>query len=130
MTSDTGNRTPGYRVRGDNVSHYTISDCLGAIVPVTCPSKPKGTPREMFTTDGRLYAPTTANGRRPTGLSTADTRRIADRFLEGSRGEASEDGQTLPIPSDPVQWLREEADMMRWIEEPESALSASIHPEL
>jgi hypothetical protein len=24
--SDTGNRTPGYRVRGDNVSHYTISD--------------------------------------------------------------------------------------------------------
>ena len=26
--SDTGNRTPGYRVRGDNVSHYTISDYL------------------------------------------------------------------------------------------------------
>ncbi len=26
MNSDTGNRTPGYRVRGDNVSHYTISD--------------------------------------------------------------------------------------------------------
>ena len=25
-SSDTGNRTPGYRVRGDNVSHYTISD--------------------------------------------------------------------------------------------------------
>jgi hypothetical protein len=24
--SDTGNRTPGYRVKGDNVSHYTISD--------------------------------------------------------------------------------------------------------
>ena len=24
--SDAGNRTPGYRVRGDNVSHYTISD--------------------------------------------------------------------------------------------------------
>ena len=24
--SDTGNRTPGYRVRGDNVSHYTISE--------------------------------------------------------------------------------------------------------
>jgi hypothetical protein len=24
--SDTGNRTPGYRVRGDNVSHYTTSD--------------------------------------------------------------------------------------------------------
>jgi hypothetical protein len=27
-SSDTGNRTPGYRVRGDNVSHYTISDLL------------------------------------------------------------------------------------------------------
>ncbi|KAI0092130.1 hypothetical protein BDY19DRAFT_580847 [Irpex rosettiformis] len=26
MSSDTGNRTPGYRVRGDNVSHYTISE--------------------------------------------------------------------------------------------------------
>ena len=26
--SDTGNRTPGYRVRGDNVSHYTISDVI------------------------------------------------------------------------------------------------------
>ena len=26
FNSDTGNRTPGYRVRGDNVSHYTISD--------------------------------------------------------------------------------------------------------
>ena len=25
-SSDTGNRTPGYRVRGDNVSHYTISE--------------------------------------------------------------------------------------------------------
>ena len=24
--SDTGNRTPGYLVRGDDVSHYTISE--------------------------------------------------------------------------------------------------------
>jgi hypothetical protein len=31
--SDTGNRTQGYRVRGDNVSHYTISDYYSA--PVT-----------------------------------------------------------------------------------------------
>ena len=29
--SDTGNRTPGYRVRGDNVSHYTISDIMKSI---------------------------------------------------------------------------------------------------
>ena len=38
--SDTGNRTPGYRVRGDNVSHYTISDCFMkiplCIYPVMC----------------------------------------------------------------------------------------------
>ena len=26
--SDTGNRTPGYRVRDDNASHYTISDMV------------------------------------------------------------------------------------------------------
>ena len=32
--SDTGNRTPGYRVRGDNVSHYTISDGNVAIMTV------------------------------------------------------------------------------------------------
>ena len=25
-TSDTGNRTPSYRVKGGNVSRYTISD--------------------------------------------------------------------------------------------------------
>jgi hypothetical protein len=31
ICSDTGNRTPGYRVRGDNVSHYTISDMRGDI---------------------------------------------------------------------------------------------------
>ena len=29
VDSDTGNRTPGYRVRGDNVSHYTISELFG-----------------------------------------------------------------------------------------------------
>jgi hypothetical protein len=30
--SDTGNRTPGYRVRGDNVSHYTISEHVKLVV--------------------------------------------------------------------------------------------------
>ncbi len=30
LDSDTGNRTPGYRVRGDNVSHYTISDIMSS----------------------------------------------------------------------------------------------------
>ena len=30
--SDTGNRTPGYRVRGDNVSHYTISDTASSFM--------------------------------------------------------------------------------------------------
>ena len=32
--SDTGNRTPGYRVRGDNVSHYTISDVCGILIVI------------------------------------------------------------------------------------------------
>lgn len=37
--SDTGNRTPGYRVRGDNVSHYTISDYLWRSYKVSCSFK-------------------------------------------------------------------------------------------
>ena len=28
VCSDTGNRTPSYRVKGGNVSRYTISDCI------------------------------------------------------------------------------------------------------
>ena len=50
QNSDTGNRTPGYRVRGDNVSHYTISETpsssrlyqsIYTIIPIT-PSSERG----------------------------------------------------------------------------------------
>ena len=30
--SDTGNRTPSYRVKGDNVSRYTISDGVDFVI--------------------------------------------------------------------------------------------------
>ena len=31
LNSDTGNRTPSYRVKGGNVSRYTISDYVTTI---------------------------------------------------------------------------------------------------
>ena len=41
--SDTGNRTPGYRVRDDNVSHYTISEHHAShfkLIYIFSPSEP------------------------------------------------------------------------------------------